>query len=91
MISTFSIFRGLDIKCTELIEEDIKKRVLIEIEDIKTNDPTLCLRKISSNIECKPVLYAKPLTLKNWHHLGKWLLKIYDYMFENYEHSVIIF
>jgi hypothetical protein len=41
-------------------------------------------------MECKPKLYAKPLVFKSWEQLGKWLLTIYDHMFENYEHSVII-
>lgn len=85
----FYIFRGLDIKSPEIINKDIQQRVLDDIEDIKKNDPTLCLEKISLNQEWKPVLYAKPFVLKNWDQLGKWLLKIYDHLFENYDHSVI--
>lgn len=36
------------------------------------------------------MLYAKSLEFKSWEQLGKWLLTIYDHMFENYEHSVIL-
>lgn len=41
-------------------------------------------------METKPILYAKPLAFKSWDLLGKWLIQIYDHIFENYEHSVII-
>lgn len=83
------MFSGLDIKCTEIIDKNIQQRILDDIEDIKKNDPTLCLENTSSNKECKPVLYAKPFVFKSWDQLGKWLLKIYDHIFENYDHSVI--
>lgn len=84
----FFIFSGLDIDCTDIINEDVQKRILDEIEDIKKNDLSLCLGQLSVDLECKPVLCAKPTTFKSWDHLGKWLLKIYDHMFENYDHSV---
>lgn len=66
----------------------MQKRILDEIEDIKKNDPSLCLGKTSVDLECTPVLCAKPSIFKSWDHLGKWLLKVYDHMFENYDHSV---
>lgn len=85
------VFSGLDITCTEIIDKDLQKRVLDDIEDIKKNDPTLRLEKTSLNVKCKPVLYAKPFVFKSWVELGKWLLKMYDHLFENYDHSVINF
>lgn len=84
-------YSGLDIECTEIINEDLQQRVINEIEDVKKNDPVLCIEKTCVNKESKPVLYAKSLAFKSWHQLGKWLLKIYDHMFENYDHSVINF
>ncbi|CAH1731820.1 unnamed protein product [Aphis gossypii] len=80
---------GLDITCTEIIDTNIQQKILDEIEDIKKNDPTLCLGKLSKSMECKPMLYAKSLEFKSWEQLGKWLLTIYDHMFENYEHSLL--
>jgi len=73
----------------EVIEKDIQQKVLDEIEDIKKNDLTLCLRKTFINKEHKPKLCAKPLEFKSLGHLGRWLLQIYDHMFEDYEHSVV--
>lgn len=81
----------MDVKCTEAIDENIQKKVLKEIEDVKKNDPTLSFGKPSLSIECKPVLYAKPLKFKGLDQLGKWLINIYDNLFENYDHAVIIF
>jgi len=83
-------FSGLDITCAEIIDTNIQQKILDEIEDVKKNDPTLCLGKSSKNMECKPELFARPLMFKSWDQLGKWLLTIYDHMFESYEHSVII-
>lgn len=87
----FYLFSGLDIICTEIIDKDIQQRVLDDIEDIKKNDPTLRLEKTSLSVQCQPVLYAKSFTFKSWAELGKWLLKMYDHLFENYDHSVINF
>lgn len=84
------IFSSLDVKCTETIDENVQQKILNEIEDVKKNDPTLCFGKSSVNIECKPVLCAKPLEFKGLDQLGKWLINIYDNLFENYEHAVTI-
>lgn len=79
--------RGLDIECTE-INLHIKQKVLNDIKSIKNN------HKLCSGLKCikpKPTLFAKHIRLlKNWVFVGKWLLQIYDYIFENFEHSVII-
>lgn len=84
-------FSGLDVKCIETIDSDIKQRVLNEIKNIKTNDRTLCSGLKPINIKCKPLLYARHITcLRSWTFLGKWLLQIYENIFENYEHSVIV-
>lgn len=80
---------GLDITCDEIIDTNMQQKILNDIEDIKKNDPTLCLEKSCKNMECKPKLYAKPLVFKSWVQLGKWLLTIYDHMFESYEHSLL--
>lgn len=82
-------FSGLDIEYTEIINADIQQKILDEIENIKENDPTLHKLRLIKEI-CKPVLYANPLEFKSWDHLGKWLLNIYDNLFKNFEHSVII-
>jgi len=81
----------LDIKCIEIIDLDVQQKVLNEIKNIKNNYHTLCPELKSINIEHKPILFAKHIIhLKSWVFLGKRLLKIYDNMFENYEHSVNI-
>lgn len=85
----FNVFSGLDIKCTELINNDLQQKILDEIQNFKNNDPLLCLKK-TSHVENKPTLYAKHFAFKSWSHLGSWLLQIYDHMFENFDHSVII-
>lgn len=82
--------RGLDVKCTDTIDENIQQKVLNEIEDVKRNDPTLCFGKSSLNTECKPILCTKPFEFKSLNQLGKWLIHIYDNLFNNYEHGVII-
>lgn len=84
----YLICSGLDIEYTDMINEDVQQKILDEIENIKENDPTLHKLKII-NVMCKPVLYANPLKFTSWNHLGKWLLNIYDNLFNNFEHSVI--
>lgn len=79
---------GLDVEYTDMINEEVQQKILDEIENIKENDPTLHKLKIIKDM-CKPVLYANPLKFENWNHLGKWLLNIYDHLFNNFEHSVI--
>lgn len=82
----FYIFRGLDIECTDIICADTQLSILDEIYDIRNNDPLLV--KNDANKDNKPVLFAKYLIISNWENLGKWLLNIYDYLFNNYDHSV---
>jgi len=68
-------------------------KILNEVNDLRRNDPALRVTKASDRyLDCKPTpsLYAKPLAFKNWEHLGGWLLQIYDNIFENYDHSVIM-
>ncbi|VVC42534.1 Hypothetical protein CINCED_3A009963 [Cinara cedri] len=79
---------GLDIECTEMINNDVQQKILNEIESIKKNDPMLQKYKAIKK-SCKSVLYANPLEFKSWGHLGKWLLNIYDNLFENFEHSLL--
>lgn len=86
----FIIFRGLDIKYTETIDSNIQHKILNEIEDLRKNDPTLCVDKILINLDNKPKLFAKLLEFNSWSHFGCWLLQIYDNLFKNYNHSVII-
>lgn len=87
IISMYFTFRGLDIACTEIINADIRSRILNEINDIKAN--TLLLEKTSDiNEDYKLKLLANYLTFKNWKSLGEWLLSVYDYLFKNYDHSV---
>lgn len=79
---------GLDIEYTEVMNENVQQKILDEIENIKKNDPML--QKLVTKKTSKPVLYANPLKFKSWDRLGKWLLHIYDNLFDNFEHSVII-